>query len=86
MNEDVAKILAENLVKACALLAAGICMGIGAIGAGLSEGYAAAKACEAISRRPESYSDIFRTMLVGQAVTESTTIYAFVIAMIMIFR
>jgi F-type H+-transporting ATPase subunit c len=60
-------------------------MGLGAIGPGLGEGYAAAKACEGVARRPEQANIITRTMLIGQAVTESNSIYALVIALILIF-
>ncbi len=86
MNEETVKLLIGPITQAFALLGAGICMGFGTIGPGLGEGYAAGKACEAISRRPEEYSNIFRTMLVGQAVTESTAIYALVVALILAFH
>lgn len=86
MNEETVKLLVGPITQAFALLGAGICMGFGTIGPGLGEGYAAGKACEAIARRPEEYSNIFRTMLVGQAVTESTAIYALVVALILAFH
>ena len=75
--------MSEAVVKGAALLGAGLCMGLGAIGPGIGEGFAAGKACEGISRRPEEYSTLFRTMLVGQAVTESVGIYALVIAFLL---
>lgn len=75
--------MSEAIMKGAALLGAGLCMGFGAIGPGIGEGFAAGKACEAISRRPEEYSTLFRTMLVGQAVTESTGIYSLVIAFLL---
>lgn len=74
-----------ELVKAAALLGAGIAMGLGAIGPGVGEGFAAGKACEGVSKRPEQAGLITRTMLIGQAVTESTGIYSLVIALILIF-
>jgi F-type H+-transporting ATPase subunit c len=77
--------LASVLVRAAALVGAGVCMGFGAIGPGIGEGFAAGKACEGISRRPEEYSNLFRTMLIGQAVSESTGIYSLVVALILIF-
>ncbi len=86
MNEETVRLLVGSVTQACALLGAGVCMGFGTIGPGLGEGFAAGKACEAISRRPEEYSNIFRTMLVGQAVTESTAIYALVVALILAFH
>ena len=74
-----------QIIKAAALLGAGICMGIGAIGPGIGEGFAAGKACEGVSRNPQEAGLLTRTMLVGQAVSESTGIYALVIALLLIF-
>jgi len=75
----------KDLVEAAKLLAAGICMGFGAIGPGIGEGFAAGKACEGVARQPEIAGLITRTMLIGQAVSESTGIYSLVIALLMIF-
>ena len=60
-------------------------MGIGAIGPGVGEGMAAAKACEAIGKNPKEAGLLTRTMLVGQAVSESTGIYSLVIALLLLF-
>ncbi len=76
----------EAIVLAARYLGAGICMGIGAIGPGIGEGYAAGRACEGIARRPEESSLLTRTMLVGQAVSETTGIYSLVVAMLLIFK
>ena len=78
-------VLASGIMKAAAFLGAGICMGIGALGPGVGEGFVGGKACEGISRSPENQSLIMRTMLVGQAVSESTGIYSLVIALLLIF-
>ncbi len=75
----------QAVVMAAKFLGAGICMGIGAIGPGIGEGYAAGRACEGISRRPDEASLLTRTMRVGQAVLETTGIYSLVIAIILIF-
>ena len=85
-NESAAAITGPDIIKAGALIGAGICMGYGAIGPGIGEGFAAGKACEAIGRSPEEAGLLTRTMLIGQAVSESTGIYALVIAFIMLFR
>jgi len=85
VTEEMVKILAETLLRAAALLGAGICMGFGAIGPGVGEGFAAGKACEGVAREPENATLITRTMLIGQAVSESTGIYSLVIAMLLIF-
>lgn len=74
-----------DLIRAAALLGAGLAMGLGAIGPGIGEGFAAGKACEGIARAPEHANLLTRTMLVGQAVSESTGIYALVIALLLIF-
>ena len=74
-----------DIVKAGALIGAGICMGFGAIGPGVGEGFAAGKACEAIGRNPQEAGLLTRTMLIGQAVSESTGIYSLVIALLMLF-
>jgi F-type H+-transporting ATPase subunit c len=51
----------------------------------LGEGIVAAKACEAIGRNPREAGLLTRTMLVGQAVAESTGIYSLVVALLLIF-
>ncbi len=78
-------ITGPDLIRAAALLGAGIAMGFGAIGPGIGEGFAAGKACEGIARAPEHANLLTRTMLVGQAVSESTGIYALVVALLLIF-
>jgi len=72
------------IVRGAALLGAGIAMGFGAIGPGVGEGYAAGRACEGVAKRPEMAGLLTRTMLIGQAVSESTGIYSLVIALILI--
>ncbi|MFZ5565027.1 MAG: ATP synthase F0 subunit C [Thermodesulfobacteriota bacterium] len=73
------------LAPAMALLGAGICMGLGAIGPGIGEGFAASEAIKWVGRNEKNAGIITRTMLVGQAVSESTGIYSLVIAFVMIF-
>jgi F-type H+-transporting ATPase subunit c len=74
-----------DLIKAAAFIGAGLAMGFGAIGPGVGEGFAAGKACEAIGRKPEEAGLLTRTMLVGQAVSESTGIYSLVVALLLLF-
>ena len=45
-------ITGAQLIKAFALLAAGLSMGLGAVGPGIGEGFVGGKACEAIGKRP----------------------------------
>jgi F-type H+-transporting ATPase subunit c len=51
----------------------------------VGEGFAAGKACEAIGKNPKEAGLLTRTMLVGQAVSESTGIYSLVVALLLIF-
>ena len=72
-------------VEAARLIAAGIAMGFGAIGPGIGEGYVGGKALETMGRNPEESISIFTKMFVAMAVTESTGIYALVIALLILF-
>ncbi len=72
-------------VEAARLLAAGIAIGLGAIGPGIGEGIIASKALEAIGRNPEAAGKITPLMFVTMAIAESTAIYALVIALIILF-
>lgn len=78
-------ITGEQFIRALALLAAGISMGLGAIGPGIGEGFVGGKACEAIGKRPDEANLITKTMIIGQAISETTGIYALLVALILIF-
>ena len=79
------EISGADLNRGLALLGAGICMGLGAIGPGIGEGFVAGKACEAMGRKPEEAGILTRTMIIGQAISESTGVYALVIALLLLF-
>ena len=74
-----------DLIRGLALLGGGICMGLGAIGPGIGEGFVAGKACEAMGRKPEEAGILTRTMIIGQAISESTGVYALVVALLLLF-
>lgn len=67
------------------MLAAGLAIGLGAIGSGIGMGTAIGGACEGTSRNPEAGGRILTTMIIGLAMIESLTIYALVIALILLF-
>ncbi len=73
------------LTQLSANIGAGIAIGLGAIGAAIGEGHTAAHANAAISRNPQLSGEVFKTMLVGQAIAESAAIFALVVAMILLF-
>ncbi|AJR11919.1 ATP synthase subunit c [Mesomycoplasma dispar] len=70
--------------KAFAYLGAGLAM-IGVIGVGAGQGYSVGKACDAIARNPEAQKKVFRVLLIGTAISETSSIYALLIAFILIF-
>ena len=72
-------------VAVASILAAGIGMSVGAIGPALGEGRALAQALTSIAQQPDETNTITRTLFVGMAMVESTAIYCFVVAMILIF-
>jgi F-type H+-transporting ATPase subunit c len=75
----------EIIVSLAAYVGGGLAMGLGAIGAAIGEGYTAAEANVAVSRDPKNSGEIFKNMLVGQAVAESASIFALVIAILLLF-
>jgi F-type H+-transporting ATPase subunit c len=74
-----------TLIGMASVLAAGLAMGFGAIGPAIGQGMAVAQALAAIAQQPDEANRITRTLFVGMALVESTAIYCFVIAMILIF-
>ena len=72
-----------GLSQAVSMFAAGLCMGIGAIGAGVGSGQAGGMACESIGRFPRLSSSVLLTTLVGQAIVQTGCIFALVIAMLL---
>jgi F-type H+-transporting ATPase subunit c len=72
-------------IESAKYIAAGLAVGLGAIGPGIGEGLAASKALESIGRNPEASGRITPLMFVSMAITESTAIYALVIALIILF-
>lgn len=73
------------IVAAASVLAAGLAMGIGALGPGIGEGLAVANAMTALAQQPDESNTITRTLFVGLAMIESTGIYALVVALVLLF-
>lgn len=72
-------------VESAKLLAAGLCMGIGAVGSAIGEGYIGGRALEAMGRNPKIADKLFTNMIVAIALAESTAIYSLVVALIILF-
>ena len=74
-----------EIARGLVAIAAGLCMGIGAIGPAIGEGNAVGKALEGMARQPEASGDLRSTMILGCAITETTGIYSLVIALLILF-
>ena len=73
-----------EFVSGMALLGAGIAM-IAGLGPGIGQGIAAGHGAAAVGRNPGAKADITSTMLLGQAVAETTGLYGLVVAIILMF-
>ncbi len=74
-----------GIVTIASLLAAGMGMGLGAIGSAIGEGYAAGRALEGMARQPRARDLLTRDMLIGQAIAETPGIFALVVSVLLIF-
>lgn len=72
-------------VAVVSIIAAAFVMAIGGIGPALGQGRAVSEALHAIAQQPDASNTITRTLFVGLAMVESTAIYSFVLALILVF-
>ena len=71
-------------VKQMAALAAGLGLGIAALGGALGQGKGLAAALEGIARNPGASGKILTPMLIGLAMIESLVIYSLVISFLLL--
>jgi len=74
----------QAIVLAASAIGAGLAVMTG-IGTGMGQGVAVGMACEAIAKQPETKGMVTSTMFIGCAVAESSAIYGFVVALILLF-
>ncbi|RBP31061.1 ATP synthase F0 subcomplex C subunit [Marinobacter pelagius] len=74
-----------SLIGMVSVITAGLTIAIGSLGPAFGEARAVAQALSAIAQQPDESATITRTLFVGLAMIESTAIYCFVVAMILIF-
>ena len=87
MNEVQAVVgAAADNSAAIKALAAGIAIGLGALGPGLGMGILFGKMLEATGRNPEATPKLQLPMFLGVAFTEAIAIYALVVALIILFK
>ena len=73
-----------ELIKACSAIGAGLAV-IAGIGPGIGQGIAAGYAASAVGRNPGAKADITSTMLLGQAVADTTGLYGLLVAILLMF-
>ena len=71
--------------EAMKMLAAGLAIGLGAIGPGIGVGILGRGAMEALGRNPEARGAIMTNMILAIAFAEAIAIYALIVAIIMVF-
>ena len=74
----------KAIVLAASAIGAGLAM-IAGLGPGIGQGIAAGYGASAVGRNPGAKSDIMSTMIVGQAVAETTGLYGFAVALLLMF-
>ena len=74
----------QDLIRACSAIGAGLAV-IAGIGPGVGQGIAAGHGAAAVGRNPGARGQIMSTMLLGQAVAETTGLYGLLIAMLLLF-
>ena len=74
----------QDFISGMSAVGAGIAM-IAGVGPGIGQGIAAGHAAAAVGRNPGAKSAITSTMLLGQAVAETTGLYGLLIAMLLLF-
>jgi F-type H+-transporting ATPase subunit c len=73
----------EGITMEMTSLAAGLAIGLGAIGPGIGVGLGVSKAMEAIGRNPEATGTLFLPLIIGLAFAEAIAIYALIIAFLL---
>lgn len=75
----------ENYGQSFSAIGAGIAM-VGAVGVGVGQGIAVGRGLEAMARNPELFKKLQTSLIVGLAIVESSSIYSFIIALILSFK
>ena len=70
--------------KALFAIAAGIAIGLAALGGALGQGKIGAAAMEGIARNPQAQQNMFVSMIIGLVLIESLVIYSLVIAFMLV--
>ncbi|MDR0853397.1 MAG: ATP synthase F0 subunit C [Clostridiales Family XIII bacterium] len=74
----------EAFILGLSAIGAGIAM-IAGVGVGLGQGIATGKALESIARQPEAKGSLTQTLFIGLAMSETSVIFALIIAIVLVF-
>ena len=78
------QVTGQEFIYGMSAVGAGIAM-IAGIGPGIGQGIAAGYGAAAVGRNPGAQGKIMSTMLLGQAVAETTGLYGLLVAMLLLF-
>ncbi len=84
-TNDVTIMQAAEGTKGNKAIAAGVAIGLAALGGAIGMGMAISKAAEGIARKPEADGKIRTSLMLGLVFVETAIIYALVIAILIIF-
>jgi len=74
-----------SLIGMVSVIVSGLTIAIGSVGPAFGEAMALSRALTSIAQQPDESGTISRTLFIGLAMIESTAIYCFVVAIILIF-
>ncbi|MBT0878573.1 MULTISPECIES: F0F1 ATP synthase subunit C [unclassified Campylobacter] len=77
--------IGSELLKACSVLAAGIGLGVAALGGAIGMGHAAAATIAGTARNPSLGGKLSTTMFIAIALIEAQVIYALVIGLVLLY-
>jgi len=67
-------------------LGAGLAIGLAGLGCGIGQGLTAGNAMSGIARNPGAKDGMFVPFIIGLALIESISIYALIVALILVFK
>ena len=73
-----------GLIKGITFLGAGIAIGFGTIGSGFGAGLPGGSAMKGLARNPENSDVLTVQMIIGQVVTQTSTIFALTVSLILV--
>ena len=77
--------MSQEIIRIIAITASGICMGLGAIGPSIGIGIIGAKGLQGMSENKKQEGVLLKTMLIAMSIASTTSIYALIVSMLLIF-